>query len=263
MLRSFRESFFPKGFGFIVIGPILILVWWALSSPNGRLNPLIPYVDLVGAVGIGFVAVGLSLLTITRLLKPVRGELFRNWHKSQYASIAIIVLIGTMAFNTLAGHTLAGYLGGANGRYDEQIGITFSTDLARVDVNVTAVEQAESSRSGPAYLLNGLSNASYWYQVGISWDWEGPTLRCDTDFTAVYDVFAPNNTEVLTSHLGNPGAVERGLKVHQADSVLLSLYFSNGNVIMYAKDWDTGSTAQEAYPAFGATYFKGLPRTPS
>src|SRR5208283_1988338 len=56
--------------------------------------------------------------------------------------------------------------------YDEQIGLTFTQNLTTLAYNVTAVEQTDPTLgTGAAYLLNGLTNAGYWYQVGVSWDW--------------------------------------------------------------------------------------------
>jgi hypothetical protein len=45
--------------------------------------------------------------------------------------------------------------------------------------------------------------------------------------------------------------------VNSGDQVLLSLYFSGGNVVLYAKDWSTGASASQAYSAKSATIFTG------
>ncbi|HVB12967.1 MAG TPA: hypothetical protein VNE86_07520, partial [Nitrososphaerales archaeon] len=55
--------------------------------------------------------------------------------------------------------------------YDEQLGITFTQSFASISYNVSAVAQQDVNGYGPAYLLNGLSNVGYWYQIGLSWDW--------------------------------------------------------------------------------------------
>ncbi|MDG6981515.1 MAG: hypothetical protein JRN51_10450, partial [Nitrososphaerota archaeon] len=63
----------------------------------------------------------------------------------------------------------AGGLGaqpGASPGYDEQIGATFTQDFSTLAFNVTAVGQVDSNGYGPGYLLNGLTAAGYWYQVG-------------------------------------------------------------------------------------------------
>jgi hypothetical protein len=48
--------------------------------------------------------------------------------------------------------------------------------------------------------------------------------------------------------------------VNGGDIVLLSLYFSNGNVVMSARDWSTGAQASVAYSAQGAQFI-GLSST--
>jgi len=246
MLTSLRKLSSSKTLWTILAGLALIATWRALSLNGGQVGPYTQLLDFLGISGLLLIAVAVSFLTMGKLVTPIK-------NKRRYLAIALVLLIDITTANTLAGH-----VGGSVGNYDEQLGVTFSSDLVRLDVNVTTVEQAEGSNSGPAYLLNGLSNASYWYQVGIAWDWYGPRLACDLGFTAIFSVFAPNNTGVPVT-----GVISKTISARQGDRVLLSLYFSNGNVIMHVKDWDFGSTAEESYPAFGATYFRGLPRTPS
>ena len=55
--------------------------------------------------------------------------------------------------------------------YDEQIGITFAQSFNSIAYNVTALAQSDTDGYGPAYLLNGLSDGGYWYQIGISSLW--------------------------------------------------------------------------------------------
>jgi parallel beta-helix repeat protein len=45
---------------------------------------------------------------------------------------------------------------------------------------------------------------------------------------------------------------------NDGDVVLLSLTYSGGNVVMFAKDWNTSSTAEQTYSAMGGSYFRGL-----
>lgn len=141
--------------------------------------------------------------------------------------------------------------------YDEQLGLTFTQDFSSISYNVTAIQQVYEYGYGPAYLLNGLSNQGYWYQVGISWNWGGPYAYSgySPGFNAIYAVFAPNGTEVYPT---GGGAVLVSLSVNQGDIVQLSLYFSGGNVVMYVYDSNTGVTSWEIYTSQGATYFVGL-----
>ena len=138
--------------------------------------------------------------------------------------------------------------------WDEQLGESFTQDFTSLAFNVTAVIQVSGSGYGPAYLLNGLSNTGYWYQVGLSYDWDGP----GTGFNMVYDIFNPSGTSIFPAN-GGGGLASFSGPVNSGDVVLLNLYFGNstGMVIMYAYDWNTGASASETFSAEGATYFQG------
>jgi len=125
--------------------------------------------------------------------------------------------------------------------------------------NVTAVEQSDpSSNAGPAYLLNGISDTGYWYQVGLSWNWN-PGYYPGTGFDMVYDIFSPNGISIFPIS-GGGGLLSFSGPVHSGDTVLLNLYFSNqSGVVLLARDYNTGASASETYSAEGATYFSGNP----
>jgi hypothetical protein len=142
--------------------------------------------------------------------------------------------------------------------YDEQLGTTFTQDFTSLAYNVTAVAQTDSDGYGPAYLLNGLSSASYWYQVGLSYDWPFLSGGHVFGFAMNYEVFNPSGTSVFPSSGGSGVATFSG-SVNPSDSVLLALSFSGGNVIMYAKDWNTGASVTQSYSAQSATSFTGSP----
>lgn len=73
--------------------------------------------------------------------------------------------------------------------YDEQLGLTFTQSFTSLEYNVTAVEQTDPTLAdGPAYLLNGLSDVGYWYQVGVSWNWN-PGTNPGTGFDMNFEVF--------------------------------------------------------------------------
>lgn len=141
--------------------------------------------------------------------------------------------------------------------YDEQLGITFSQSFGSLAYNVTAIEQDDSEGYGPAYLLNGLSDQGYWYQVGLSWNWPYSTGGYNPGFNLNYEVFNSTGQTVFPI-TGGGGLVSYTGAVNEGDSVLLSLSFSNGQVIMYSKDWNTGASAVENYSAQGSSTFVGL-----
>ena len=137
------------------------------------------------------------------------------------------------------------------------MGITFGQNFAALSYNVTAVQQNDSDGYGPAYLLNGLSNQGYWYQVGISWDWPFPSGGYTSGFYFNYEVF--NSTGQSVFPAGGSGGVTAftGL-VNQGDIVLLNLYISGGVVFMSARDLNTSVGATQDYTAEGASTFIGM-----
>jgi hypothetical protein len=144
--------------------------------------------------------------------------------------------------------------------YDEQAGVTFTPDFTSLAFNVSAVSQTGPDGVGPAYLLNGLTNAGYWYQVGLSWKWPSTNGAPLPGFNMNYEVFDQFGSSVFPINGG--GGVDN-IRVGSGDLVLLSLSFSGTDVVMRATDWNTTSTATQYYPAVGASYFVGLPNAVS
>ena len=140
---------------------------------------------------------------------------------------------------------------------DEQIGMTFTQSFSSLTYNVTAVAQQESDNYGPAYLLNGLTNSGYWYQIGLSWNWAEQGGGYDAGFHVNYNVFNNKGAVVLPSN-GAGGLINPSGTINQGDNVGLSLSFSGSNVLMSLKDWNTGATGQVTYSSQSATQFIGL-----
>ena len=142
--------------------------------------------------------------------------------------------------------------------YNEQLGLTFTQSFSSLAYNVTALALADDYGVGPAYLLNGLSTAGYWYQVGVSYNWPYSTGGHSQGFYFNYNVFNSAGTVVLPSS-GGGGALPFSGPINSGDLVLLSLTFSNGAVVMYAQDWNTGASARITYSSRSAASFVGLP----
>src|SRR5947208_2785838 len=138
--------------------------------------------------------------------------------------------------------------------YDEQLGTTFTQNFVSIAYNVTAIAQSDTNGYGPAYLLNGLGSTGYWYQVGISYDWPFTAGGYNPGFGMNYEVFDSQGASVFPSSGGGLSSIQ----VNPRDIVLLSLYFSGRNVVMLARDWNTGSSASQTFSAARATSFLGL-----
>ena len=145
----------------------------------------------------------------------------------------------SMGFSARAGAVAAA----VEPSYDEQIGMTFTQDFTTLTYNVTALAQADADGYGPAYILNGLSSAGYWYQVGISYHWPSSGGTYNPNFGFSYQVYGPSGRSVFPTN-GGAGLGGFSKAVHSGDSVLLSLTFSGATVQMQAQDWNTGATAK-------------------
>ncbi len=142
-------------------------------------------------------------------------------------------------------------------KYDEQLGVTFTQDLLNITYNVTAVLQTDSNGYGPAYLVNGLSNDNYWYQVGLSYHWPYSGGGYVQGFSLNYEVFNSAGSSIFPTG-GGGGLQSFSGAVNSGDLVLLNLYVNNGIVYMYAKDWNTSAIAQQTYPDSHTTEFISL-----
>jgi Divergent InlB B-repeat domain len=141
--------------------------------------------------------------------------------------------------------------------YDEQIGATFTDSFASLAYNVTVVAQTDADGYGPGYLLNGLTGADYWYQVGVSYHWPTDPGSYPA-FGFGYEVFGPDGTSVYPT-TGGSGLEDFSTTVNSGDSVLLSLTFTGSTVLMRAQDWNTGATAQTSFSSEDASSFVGSP----
>jgi len=170
-----------------------------------------------------------------------------------------LVLISLLAFAFLSFIPNVSHATGTSAPYDEQLGMTFVQNFTALGYNVTAVAQTSgTSGTGPGYLLNGLSNTGYWYQVGLSWNWATFFGYSPNQFLLSYEVFAPNGTSIYPTS-GGGGLLNLSGPVNEGDSVLLNLYFKNNTVILLVEDWNTGATGFMVFPAYGATEFVGNP----
>jgi hypothetical protein len=133
--------------------------------------------------------------------------------------------------------------------YDEQLFMVESGNSTSVAFGVGAVAQADSDGYGPAYLVNGLTPAGYWYQVGIAYNWP-----CGSGFVQgfhyISEVFAPGGRSVF-----GPDLIP--MIVLPGDTVNLTLRFSDSTVVMSATDPARSMNQSTSYAAEGASSFTG------
>ena len=136
--------------------------------------------------------------------------------------------------------------------YDVQELMIFTQSYSQLVFNVTAIAQCDANGYGPAYLVNGVTNTGYWYQVGLDWDWPLQSGGYVPGFGFVSEGWAPGG---LTR---SPTSSTFSGTVNPNDTVQLSLTFSGGNVIASALDLNTSASASTSYPTHRADTFVGL-----
>jgi hypothetical protein len=134
--------------------------------------------------------------------------------------------------------------------------VTFTQDFSVLDFNVTAVSFTDSSGVGQGYLVNGLTDSGYWYQVGLSYNWPLTPGGINNGFYMLYEVFDPSGNSIYPTNGG--GLQSFSGPVNAGDAVLLTLSLSSGRVLMHAKDSQTGAVASRSYTAHGSIFI-GLP----
>ena len=141
--------------------------------------------------------------------------------------------------------------------YDEQVGVTFTQDFPSLAFNVTAVNFTDGG-IGPGYLVNGLTDQGYWYQVGLSYNWPMTDGTVNMGFSMNYEVFSPSLASIYPTSGGGGIQFFNGT-VNTGDIVLLSLSFSSRSVLMQAIDLQTRSIAIRSFIAYASNrVFVGL-----
>lgn len=144
--------------------------------------------------------------------------------------------------------------------YDEQLALVFANSSSQsLCYNVTAVAQSDAQGIGPAYLISGVSNKGYWYQVGLYYNWPAYNGSVYNGFRFGYaynynNISGSQNTSATYVYLENFSG-----RVNPGDKVLLQLHFNGSNVVASAVDWDTNASAVEYLNGKEATKFLGTP----
>ncbi len=138
--------------------------------------------------------------------------------------------------------------------YDEQLWSTFDQGSASFSYNVTAIAQTDAYGYGPAYLLNGLSNGNYWYQVGLAYNWPYEGGGYNSGFYFIYEVWNSAEESVYPTD-GGGGLQSFSGPVNSGDLVQLSLHINGGVVHMTAYDWNTTATCSVSYGSVHPTTF--------
>ncbi|MGC8601916.1 MAG: hypothetical protein ACP5LS_05810 [Thermoprotei archaeon] len=222
----------------------------------------------------GLAAHSLALGLISRAIDAKRGHLF--------AATIIVCILTTMAPSAPsiqgfsygsqgprltqlsrpampsdpASYPVEAYLSMPSPEYDVQIGESFTQSFTNMTWFITAVAQNGSYGYGPAYLVNGLSNTGYWYQVGLAYNWPYEGGGYHPGFGMIYEVFSPSGSSIFPTSRGGGWASLSG-PVNPGDVVCVSLYFwpVQSVVVMSVYDENTRASAIEMYSDEGASEF--------
>jgi hypothetical protein len=148
---------------------------------------------------------------------------------------------------------------GATPDYNEQLLLGFEQNFtSSLSYNVTLRAQNDSFGFGPVYLLNGLTDSGYWYQVGVAWNLgDASGTQYLPGFRFVYEVWDAGTKTSVFPQTG--GTLPAGFSAADGDVALLSLNMTvDGQVSMSAHDWNTSASASAIYDGFGATQFLGF-----
>jgi len=135
--------------------------------------------------------------------------------------------------------------------YDEQLWLGFANNVTAMSYNVTGIAQNDTYGFGPGYLVNGLTNENFWYQVGLSWNWPS-----EHGFRFFYEVWNATSKKSIFPKYGS-GKLSFTKLIRPHDVVLLSLNFRNEAVNMSARDWESNATASIDFSSYGAKVFVG------
>lgn len=141
----------------------------------------------------------------------------------------------------------------------EQVMGSLTVNSRELDYTLTARAQSDSSGYGTAYLLNGLSDKGYWFQIGISYnpagmDAQGPLYI--PGFQVVFNIFNPEKKSI-TIDSNVAGMLDFNNKIKDGDKVALRLYFDKGYVVMQVRDLRSNAKAMMGYDSNGAQTFVG------
>jgi hypothetical protein len=136
----------------------------------------------------------------------------------------------------------------SSGYYDIQQGADLAGNYSALAyiVNATASPASDSS---VYYLVNGVSNTGFWYQLGLAY-----TPSAYPEFYIIYAVFDPTGDIVYPFGCRCSGVIAMN-GISSADRILLDMYFRDGKVHMVAYDMNTRALASANFSAFGATVF--------
>ena len=140
--------------------------------------------------------------------------------------------------------------------YDTQYWLDLQGNQPSLSFSVQAQAKIDSFGYGPGLMVNGVTGQGYWYQVGLTYNWWNYTgLGYAHGFQMFYQVYSTQTGNAVYPYSNGSTSPISFKTLQSGDTVTLSLTIVNDQVMMQAKDLQTGETIAKSYPAFGSTYF--------
>jgi hypothetical protein len=181
------------------------------------------------------------------------------------AAIAAIVCVFILHLGNNPAHTVHAHYS-----------VFFSKNTTHLGIKVLATAQTENGNLingyGPAYLLNGLTNKGYWYQVGIGYNFNwtnNMSLNNYSGFKLIYEIYNTSTGKPLNLGCGVGACVKNfnGI-IRNNDIIFLNMSIIGSNVVLSAHDLNNPSVSNfvnvSSYQAnlfvhvFNDGYFSGL-----
>jgi len=140
--------------------------------------------------------------------------------------------------------------------WDQRIGESFAENYTDLLYNVTAIPQIDSNGCGPSYTVDGLSDMGYWYKLALSYSLCNDSYFHSPGFSVNYQVYGPSGSAIYPAS-GSYISMPLNGSINAGDEVLLNMYVIGSNVVMVAKDWNTGSGGYVLLDGYGANSFVG------
>lgn len=143
-----------------------------------------------------------------------------------------------------------------------QVGYTFKDNETSISVDVPAVLQSLKPNASVNYILNGLMNDGYWYQIGVT-QANGMIGYVDgkptkvTGLHVISEVFNPSGVPVFPSSGGAWISVDSTLEIRSGNVIRLSMGVSGHKVKMEAQNLSNGRSTEFNGNDPNASYFVG------
>jgi hypothetical protein len=199
-----------------------------------------------------------------------RNRFYREVPVVSGAAVGVLVVIATFgvwayfvpsAANSFC--TIGLYAEGASATsepspaYDEQAVLFDPEGGVSVASSIQVSTDVDGDGYGAAFLVNALSSAGYWYQVGVAYDW-GWQSGYLPGFAFIYSIYAPGAASSSPTSI----CLER-VSVQSTDSVELSIQLLNGTIRVSMAQPGPGVLSTAVFGTYGASSFEGTSRANS